>query len=186
MTARAKWTGRALVAVVAAVLAIDLFTVATDLDTLRPPRAGVMAPGFALPSISSAGEVEREPLALSDLRGKTVVIDFWATWCGACKDSMPTVHKIVAERKGDVVLLAVAIDGYDEPELARQLIDQLSPGAALVADQGQVADMYGVSTIPHVVVVGPGGEVIDVERSYRGTRRLASWLSQTLDRAASN
>lgn len=70
-----------------------------------PPEKGKPAPDFRL--LDSNGKAVR----LSDLRGKPVVLNFWATWCGPCKSEMPELEAAYLAGKGDLVVLAVNAEG---------------------------------------------------------------------------
>ena len=180
---RARWGGRGLVAVVTALLVVDGVTVARDCSSLRPPVVGKHAPAFALPRIDGTGEVTSEVESLEGLRGKVVIIDFWATWCAPCRQSMPVLERALADAGGEVALLSVCTDGHDRPGEARRLVDELAPGGLLVADHGDVADRYGVSTIPHVVVVDPAGVVVGVESRVQNAAALQRFLAESIARA---
>jgi thiol-disulfide isomerase/thioredoxin len=175
---RARVAGWALVVAVAAVMVVDLVTIGRGCDQMRPPRLGEPAVDFALPRIDARGEVSEDWTSLESLRGKVVVIDFWATWCHPCRQTMPVLADAVARRASTAVLLSVCTDGHERPREARRLVDELAPGATLVADEGDVADQYAVSTIPHVVVVDRAGRVMLVER-----RVAADSLRRTIDDA---
>lgn len=181
--ARARAGGWALVLLVAAVMVLDLVTIGRGCGEMRPPRPGKPAIEFTLPLIDDEGAVSEDWSSLASLRGKAVVIDFWATWCHPCRTSMPVLASAVARRGGDAVLLSVCTDGHDRPREARRLVEELAPGAILVADEGDVADQYAVSTIPHVVVVDRQGRVVLVERRVPGAESLRRTIDEALDAA---
>ncbi len=172
-SARARWAGRALMAVIAAVFAIDAAAVSRDWTRLRPVGSGGPAPGFELPRIDGQGRVGPERTSLASLRGRVVVIDFWETWCQPCRVSMPAVERVVARHeRDDVALLSVCSDGTRKPLEAREIVDHLAPHATLLADDGEVADRYGVGTIPYLVVIGRDGSVVRVHRRFAGAAGL--------------
>jgi thiol-disulfide isomerase/thioredoxin len=180
---RARIAGWALVLAVAAVIVVDLTVVGRGCQLLRPPHTGAPALDFALPTIDGEGEVAEDWTSLESLRGKVVLIDFWATWCHPCRVSMPVLASAVARHSNDAVLLSVCTDGHERPGEARRLVDELAPGAALVADEGDVADSYGVSTLPHLVLVDRSGRVVLVERRVSSPEVLRRTIDEALGRA---
>jgi thiol-disulfide isomerase/thioredoxin len=117
---------------------------------VRAPSLDV-APAFRLPTLAG------EQVSLADFRGRTVVLNFWATWCGPCKMELPTLVAFSAAHP-DVPVLFVAVDGTPEALAAFAAAHDMPPGQVLLADPATRA-AYGVSTLPTTVVVGGDGEV---------------------------
>jgi thiol-disulfide isomerase/thioredoxin len=119
--------------------------------------AGGEAPALTLPRIGPGGALG-EPIALAASRGKVTVLDFWATWCGPCLSAMPRLDQL-ARKHPDVAVLAINLD---DATAARVLFDHKGYTMTLVADDGDVSERYGVSTIPHTVIIDRRGVVREV------------------------
>ncbi len=120
------------------------------------PMIGKPAPELTLSLLD--GETRK----LSDYRGKTVILDFWATWCGPCVVGLPQVMEVAAERPDDVVLVAVNQD--EDAETIETFLKTHGWSELNVAldDAGNAGRQYGVNGIPHTVVVAPNGIVQNV------------------------
>ena len=140
-------------------LAVEGVWLAGNATSIRPIRDGDPAPRLVLPTIGPAGELG--PMRdLASLRGKVVVVDFWATWCGPCLAAMPRLAKLQNDHP-ELVVLAVDLD---DPSKARALADRRGWNLALVFDDGETSERYGVTTIPHTVIVDRTGNVRAVHR----------------------
>ena len=152
----AGWTflGVLLVGVV-----VQTVWIARHTESIRPMTEGNPAPELALPAITASGT--RGPaVSLAGLRGKVVVLDFWATWCGPCLKAMPRLETL-SRMHPDVTVLAINLD---DPSAARALWDANHYHMELLADDGHVSERYGVTTIPHSVVIDREGVVRLVAR----------------------
>ena len=119
----------------------------------RTPSLPDDAPGWSLQSI------EGERVSLSDFHGQTVVLNFWATWCGPCKMEIPE-FKAFVEEYPNIPVLGIAVDG-NATQLASFSKQYQMNYPILIADQ-QIKEEYAVDILPMTVVVGPEGEVRDV------------------------
>lgn len=155
----ARAAGWFVIALLVAGALIQAVWLARHSDTMRPMTQGDPAPAFTLPAITRGG-TPGEPVALAELRGKVVVLDFWATWCGPCLKAMPKLD-LLARTHPDVVVIAINLD---DAGAARTLWDERGYLIRLLADDGQVSERYGVSTIPHSVVIDRAGVVRMVAR----------------------
>tara|TARA_R110002049_G_scaffold260299_2_gene436120 strand:+ start:3006 stop:3506 length:501 start_codon:yes stop_codon:yes gene_type:complete len=122
---------------------------------------GQPAPDFALKS--STGE----NLRLSEFRGDVVMINFWATWCGPCRQEMPLLDELYTryERVG-FNLLGVNID--DDSSRAMAMIDELGVNFPVLFDaRKEVSKMYDVGAMPVTVIVDRTGNVRYVHQGYK-------------------
>lgn len=110
---------------------------------------------------------------LSDLRGKPVLIDFWATWCGPCVAELPTLKR-AHQRFADQGLVIVSVSLDNQAETARKFASQQGmtwPQLwAQDAFKGELAELYGVSGVPATFLIGPDGKV--VAKDLRGKKLL--------------
>ena len=124
------------------------------------PKAGTAAPDFA--SKSDSGRNVRR----SELRGQVVLINFWASWCGPCRQELPLLDKIYAQyRNAGFMLLAVNVD--DNRKDADAMRKRLGLRLPTLFDSGKnVAKLYGVDMMPATVVIDRDGRVRYVHRGY--------------------
>jgi peroxiredoxin len=148
--------------VIAAIVLIALFTVAivqamdkpteeklTDSTKSTGISIGVKAPDFELK------QLDGKSVKLSDLKGKKVILNFWATWCPPCEAEMPAMQKYYDESPKDVVILAINID----PQLDVQgFIDKKGITFPIPLDaEDEVNSLYQVISIPTTYFIDSDG-----------------------------
>ena len=119
-------------------------------------RQTISARDFTLPLVSGAGET----LRLSDLRGKVVFLNFWATWCPPCRDEMPSMESLY-RRFSDrgLEILAVNLRESEQEVAGFMRRYDLSFPAVLDLD-GRIGTTYGVQAIPTTFLVDREGNII--------------------------
>jgi thiol-disulfide isomerase/thioredoxin len=123
---------------------------------------------------------------LADRRGKTVVLDFWASWCGPCLQTMPQVDQVAREFAERGVQL-VAINLEETPERIKAALDRLKLETVVALDKdGRVAERYGATSIPQTVIIDREGKVarLFVGGSARFDEQLRQALRAVLDAPA--
>ena len=112
------------------------------------------APDFALL------DTEGDSVRLSDFIGRTTLIDFWATWCGPCVDSLPNLNQThLTERGLDLVVLAVNVESAD---IAGRFVKERDYAfVTLIDEDGKVRSQYGVDAIPTTFLVDKFGVLRD-------------------------
>lgn len=152
------WRGRLIVLLVAVVAGLFLLQIARGGLGSHLPRLGSDVPPLEFQLLDGS------TVGLESLRGKIVLLDFWATWCPPCVDSMPIVDKVARELEKDgVVTVAVNRDDL-EPEkrgaLIRRFLERHElQGLQVALDDGSAADAFHVRGLPTLVVLGPDGKV---------------------------
>jgi peroxiredoxin len=127
-------------------------------------QKGQRAPEFSLPSLKG------DTVALSSLRGKVVLIDFWAQWCEPCKKELPQLDQLAKQyaAKG-VVIVAVNID--KQRDNAERMVKQLGVSLPVLLDPaGSVAGSYDLPKMPTSFVVDKKGIVRYVNEGFDGPK----------------
>jgi thiol-disulfide isomerase/thioredoxin len=136
------------------------------------PSEGSHAKPFELPLASGAGSFR-----LAEQQGKPVLMEVFASWCGACEHAAPMVDEVYREaQKSGVVFVGVSVDGDAK---AAQRVQQDWPIAYPVAvDDGRVQRAYGVSLLPTFVLIDRDGKVKHTSSGVPSRRLLSRWLSE--------
>lgn len=133
---------------------------------------GKQAPDFSLKTTAD------KTLQLSGLRGRVLVLDFWASWCGPCIKTMPNIERIVQEVGGDQVEL-IAVNLQESKEKALAAIKRLGLSATVALDtDGNVAQLYQASAIPQTVIIDRQGKITHI--FIGGGTRFLEQFSQAL------
>ena len=99
-------------------------------------------------------------------KGKYMIVDFWASWCGPCRGEMPNLKAVYDEFHGDKFdMLSVAV--WDNPEATKPAAEELGIVWNQIINAQQIpTDLYGIEGIPHIILFGPDGTI--VKRNLRG------------------
>ena len=127
-----------------------LVEAARDLDLIRPPRPK-QASDFTVSLLGG------ETLKLRAQRGKPVLVNFWATWCGPCREEMPAMERLyLKHRARGFVLLAVSVDS--DATLVKPFLDKLKLTFPVTLDtKMDLANVYGVRALPASFLIDRNG-----------------------------
>jgi peroxiredoxin len=143
----------------ARLLAAAAFAIACGSSAAITPSAS--APDFTLPSLGGPN------LRLQEQRGRVVMVNFWASWCGPCRVEMPHLARLYDKyRSSGFVVLGVNID--EDPRKAASLAGQLGMRFPVLLDtEKKVSRMYDLSMMPSTILIDRDGRVRYVHRGYR-------------------
>ncbi|MEQ1833550.1 MAG: redoxin family protein [Candidatus Eisenbacteria bacterium] len=115
---------------------------------------------------------------LSSLKGKVVVLDFWATWCGPCRGWLPIVAKVSRDYAAKGVVVYAVNEREDETKVRAYLDKQKLDVPVLMDLSGMVGQQYRASSIPLTVVIGRDGQVFRVLLGLHGEDDLRDVLNE--------
>ncbi len=127
-------------------------------NTLEVAMTGFLAPDFTLTALDGS------TVQLSSLRGKPVIVNFWATWCPPCRAEMPELEEVWQKyKRGDLMLLGVN-QGENAATVNRfkqQIVDFSFP--VLLDTRREVGSLYGVRAMPTTFFIDAAGRIQDVK-----------------------
>lgn len=146
-------------------------------------RSLVLLTIVVLAACSKEPEVELEPAVFSvatdegmfisaDYKGKVIYLDFWASWCGPCRESFPWMNKMRAkyQDKG-LEIIAVTLD--QDKDLARLFAEEFNAEFTIGFDSdGSVADQFGVRGLPSSVIITRDGKLLESHTGFNQTQAV--------------
>jgi peroxiredoxin len=120
-------------------------------------RIGFTAPDFTLPT------VDKREISLSDYRGRPVILNFWATWCGPCRYEVPA-FKAFYERYPQEEVVIIAVNTQDDPDSARGYARADNLKFVIPVDpRGIVAGLYNVRGLPTTYIIDEKGVIKSIK-----------------------
>jgi cytochrome c biogenesis protein CcmG/thiol:disulfide interchange protein DsbE len=159
--------------IVAAVVIVLFAGLGKDPSHIDSPLIGKPAPPFALKAVGTG-----ETIDLEALRGKPVILNFWATWCGPCYEEHPT---LVANARNlpNVQFIGVVFND-DESKIQRFLSERGTAYPTLLDANGKTAIAYGVGGVPETYFINPAGTIVAKYAGPLSTKELQANLAKAL------
>jgi thiol-disulfide isomerase/thioredoxin len=163
---------KAVLILVLLLLAVAIGGCARGPSGEESPEVGQAAPNFKLADLSG-----RE-VSLDQFRGKIVMLDFWATWCGPCRLTMPVLENL--QKEYPQVLTLLAINLAEPRDLVRSYVQRQNISSMVLLDQdGRVGEAYRSESIPMQVLIDQKGVIRRVTVGY--SSRLANQLRSAIE-----
>lgn len=120
---------------------------------VKKAAVGLSAPVFQLT------DTEGRTWDLSGLKGKVVVLNFWASWCDSCKDENPSLQALVNSEKGNERFVFASVLYKDEPSKAIEYMKKNGIDFPLLIDNKSVSSAYGLTGVPETFIIDKKGVV---------------------------
>jgi cytochrome c biogenesis protein CcmG/thiol:disulfide interchange protein DsbE len=160
--------------VIVAVIVFVLFAgLGKDPAIIDSPLIGKPAPPFALKAVGSG-----ETIDLESLRGKPVILNFWATWCGPCYEEHPTL--VANARNLPNVQFVGVVFNDEENKIMRFLAERGTAYPTLLDANGKTAIAYGVGGVPETYFINPAGTIVAKYAGPLSTEELQTNLAKAL------
>jgi thiol-disulfide isomerase/thioredoxin len=135
-----------------------LFSMST-LASAAMPAADDVPPGELGVTLANA------PVRLQDYAGKAVVVTFWASWCPYCLKELPILYNIQKAAKGRLKVVAINTEDEDTFRKLKRIMRTLEIDMSY-DPEGKAQQAFGVNGIPHMVIIGRDGTIVQVFRGY--------------------
>ena len=122
---------------------------------IQPIKRDTWAPNFCLEDLKG------EKLELRNFKGKVVFLNFWATWCGPCKEEMPSIEALYQQfKEKDFVFLTISVD-YEGKKPVKEFIEkQRYTFPVLLDPKCEILDLYQVKGIPTTILIDKNRKMI--------------------------
>ena len=154
----------------------------TTVKQSEPRRSGLAiqvgdkAPDFQLKALDGSD------VTLASLKGKVVLLDFWATWCGPCKQVMPTIQKLADEFK-DKGVVVMGVNTFERGDgAAKKYMDSKKYTYGCLLKGDELAKAYGINAIPTLIIINKDGTIAKAEVGVSGNpeKDLRDAITQAL------
>jgi thiol-disulfide isomerase/thioredoxin len=129
-------------------------------------------------------EISGKKVSMTDLKGKVVLVDVWATWCGPCKVEIPHLKKLENEFKDKAVeFVSISVDVLKDKEKWRKFVEdnQLGGTQLFAGGWGEITKYYDITGIPRFMVFDQQGKIVTADAPRPSEPELKQLLQQTLD-----
>jgi cytochrome c biogenesis protein CcmG/thiol:disulfide interchange protein DsbE len=159
--------------ILAAIVVVLCAGLGKDPQHIDSPLVGRIAPPFALQAVGT-----HETIDLDKLRGKPVILNFWATWCGPCYEEHPT---LVANARAMPEVQFIGVVFNDTEEKIESFLSQRGSAYPTLLDaNGKTSIAYGVGGVPETFFINPRGQIVAKFEGPLSTEALQTNLAKAM------
>lgn len=152
---------------------------ASTTSEIQAPQVGALAPDFTLT------DMHGKTVSLSQLRGKVVMVNFWATWCPPCRAEVPSIEQLYLhmKKRKNFVLVAVNVNQGDARGSVKEFLREIPVTFPIfLGHSNRVADRYQVNAIPETFIINRNGTIVQKVEGGRdwNTPAVEAYLSSLL------
>jgi thiol-disulfide isomerase/thioredoxin len=138
------------------------------------PGLGQEAPEFSL------SDIYGQPLRLSDFEGKVILLDFWATWCPFCRESIPILKSLYEEYKNKgLVIIGIALE-YDQGQTLKRFAKEKKISYPLAVGKERLATEYSAYGVPTRILLNRTGKIVEKFVGFQDKEVLESAIQDFL------
>lgn len=160
-----------IVAIMASMACLQGMAKASDTQTDTKAITAEVIKDFTLEDLNG------NKVTLSELKGKKILLNFWATWCPPCRREMPDMEKVYQENKANSDFVILAVNLGEKKETVQAFVKANNYNFLVLSDADKaVAKEYNIMSIPTSIFINSDGSVLEV-KDYNGnpaTRRVGS------------
>jgi cytochrome c biogenesis protein CcmG/thiol:disulfide interchange protein DsbE len=151
------------------------------------PDNGTMGENQAAPDLSIPLKKGATPVSLSSLKGKVVLLDFWATWCGPCRESIPEIERIYKKYHGrGLEVVGISVDEVANADKIPGVVKELGMTypVVLYTDIPDVRTKYEFSSIPQMYIIDKKGNISQSIPGFKPDSNLDAKIEALLNAKA--
>jgi cytochrome c biogenesis protein CcmG/thiol:disulfide interchange protein DsbE len=142
------------------IVLVTSFTIYFGLNDKKTPNEERAEIGFKAPEFS-LNDLDKEKMHSIHELNKPVIINFWASWCGPCRQEAPELIRLYEEYKGEVEIYAINLTHSDDIPSVKQFVDEFGLEFPVLLDEtGSVSNAYNVIAIPTTYYIDRDGVVV--------------------------
>ncbi|MFD1397110.1 thiol-disulfide oxidoreductase ResA [Kroppenstedtia eburnea] len=169
------WVRRVLMLIMVGAVAFAIYKTVSDGEK-QTVEEGMEAPDFQLQTLDG------KEMKLSELRGRAVLLNFWATWCEPCRDEMPAIQKVY-EKHRDKGLVVVGVNIAESQLTVKGFVRQLDLSFPILLDkERKVVDQYRIEPIPTSLFIDKDGKVVRIVKGQMDDVQMETYALEALSR----